>query len=168
MSVFYEFEEIDFLTAGTVGAPGSRTFFVQALVGERRITVKCEKQQVAAIAQYLRGVLADLPAPDPPLEAVPLDTTDGPEPLFVLGPVGLGLDRAQDRFLVQLEEVLPTDDDGEPIEGFEQGHIRLYLTSAQAAAFTDIADDLVAAGRPPCHWCGRPLSPEGHLCPRMN
>ena len=26
----------------------------------------------------------------------------------------------------------------------------------------------VAAGRPPCPFCGDPLDPSGHVCPRAN
>jgi hypothetical protein len=26
----------------------------------------------------------------------------------------------------------------------------------------------VAAGRPNCRWCGFPIDPDGHPCPRMN
>lgn len=168
MSIFYEFEQVDALTTGTVGQPGDRTFYLQARVGPRRVTVKCEKQQVSAIADYLRGVLADLPVPDERPYPVSLDTTDGPESLFVLGPIGLGLDRANERFLVQLEEVVPVDENGEPEAEADQGHIRLFITPVQAAVFIETADGVVAAGRPPCRWCGRPMSPDGHPCPRMN
>ena len=41
-----------------IGEPGSRVFYLQARSGPQRVTVKCEKQQVSAIAQYLRRVLA--------------------------------------------------------------------------------------------------------------
>ena len=50
----------------------------------------------------------------------------------------------------------------------DRGHIRLYVTRSQAAAFCDHADELVAAGRPNCQWCGNPIDPDGHPCPRMN
>ena len=59
--IFYEFEEVDTFTAGAGGRPGARTFFLQARQGRTRVAVKCEKQQVAAISQYLRRVLNDLP-----------------------------------------------------------------------------------------------------------
>jgi hypothetical protein len=29
-------------------------------------------------------------------------------------------------------------------------------------------DALVKAGRPPCQFCGNPLDPNAHLCPRAN
>ena len=50
----------------------------------------------------------------------------------------------------------------------DRGHIRLYMTRSQAAAFCEHADELVAAGRPSCQWCGNPIDPDGHPCPRMN
>jgi hypothetical protein len=29
-------------------------------------------------------------------------------------------------------------------------------------------ESIVAAGRPACQWCGNPIDPDGHICPRMN
>ena len=179
MSVFFEFEEVDTFTAGAIGEPGSRTFFLHARAGQQRVTVKCEKQQVTAIAQYLRRVLSDLPPPeDRPLQ---FDLRDPGEQSFVLGPIGLGYDRGNDRLLVQLEELVPSsfdddDDDTEDddsglddaVDDTDRGHIRLYMTRSQAAAFCEHADELVAAGRPNCQWCGNPIDPGGHPCPRMN
>ena len=96
---------------------------------------------------------------------------------FVLGPVGLGYDRGNDRLLVQLEEMLDSDlasdDDDDEVpaiarEPLDRGHIRFYVTRGQADAFCARADRLVAAGRPTCMWCGHPMDPDGHTCPRMN
>ena len=173
MSIYFEFDEVDTFTAAAIGEPGSRTFYLHARAGQQRVTVKCEKQQVTAIAQYLRKVLSDLPPPeDRPL---PIDLRDPGEQSFVLGPIGLGYDRSNDRLLVQLEELVPTaldeeDEDEEVVEDVDddRGHIRLYMTRSQAAAFCDHADELVAAGRPNCQWCGNPIDPDGHPCPRMN
>jgi uncharacterized repeat protein (TIGR03847 family) len=168
---FYEFDEVDTFTAAAIGEPGSRVFYLHARAGQRRVTVKCEKQQVTAIAQYLRRVLSDLPPPeDRPL---PFDLGDPGEQSFVLGPIGLGYDRGNDRLLVQLEELIPStgDEDDEAAvvdDDPDRGHIRLYVTRSQAAAFCEHADELVAAGRPNCQWCGNPIDPDGHPCPRMN
>ena len=172
MTVFFEFEEVDAFTATAIGEPGSRTFYLQARAGAQWVTVKCEKQQVRAIAQYMRRVLSDLPPPENrPLPSA-ADARDPGEQSFVLGPIGLGYDRSNDRLLVQLEELIVGDDEEDELEAVEQasdrGHIRLYVTRSQAAAFCDHADDLVAAGRPTCMWCGNPIDPDGHPCPRMN
>jgi uncharacterized repeat protein (TIGR03847 family) len=181
MSVFFEFDEVDSFSAAAIGEPGSRVFYLHARAGTQRVTVKCEKQQVTAISQYLRRVLSDLPPPeDRPLPgAVDLgEQSEVTDQTFVLGPIGLGYDRGNDRVLVQLEELVATDadDDREEEEEEEEevepapdrGHIRLYVTRSQAAAFCDHADEVVAAGRPLCMWCGFPIDPDGHPCPRMN
>ena len=111
--VFYEFEEVDTFTTGAVGRPGERMFFLQARNGRTRVAVKCEKQQVAAISQYLRRVLNDLPpAEERPLPAA-LQLVEPVDVVFVLGPIGLGYDRATDRLVVQLEEVGEVDEEGD-------------------------------------------------------
>ena len=40
--------------------------------------------------------------------------------------------------------------------------------SRLARAFARRAVAVVAAGRPPCPFCGQPLDPDGHICPRAN
>ena len=168
MSVFYEFDEVSAFTVGTVGRPGERIFLRQARADGQRVTVKCEKQQTAAIVQYLRRVLADLPpAEDRPMSGA-LELRDPLDAAFVLGPIGLGYDRSNDRVLIQLEEVSEVDEEGEPVDNDDRGHVRLYLSRGQAAAFCDQADSVVEAGRPACQWCAFPMDPDGHDCPRMN
>jgi uncharacterized repeat protein (TIGR03847 family) len=169
VSVYYDFDEVDAFTVGAIGEPGSRIFYLQARRGGTRVTVKCEKQQASAIAEYMRRVLTDLPAPtDKPMPAA-MELTTPVDAVFVLGPVGLGYDRGHDMLLVQLEEVIEVDEEGEPVEDDEdRGHVRVFLTRSQAAAFCEHADAVVAAGRPSCRWCGRPMDVEGHACPRMN
>ena len=168
MSVFYEFDEVSAFTVGTVGRPGERTFFLQVRADGQRVTVKCEKQQTAAIVQYLRRVLADLPpAEDRPMSGA-FELREPIDAAFVLGPIGLGYDRSNDRVLIQLEEVGEVDEEGELIEDDDRGHVRLYLSRGQAAAFCDHADVVVEAGRPACQWCAFPIDPDGHDCPRMN
>jgi uncharacterized repeat protein (TIGR03847 family) len=172
MSAFYEFEDVDAFTAGAIGQPGSRVFFLQARHGRQRVGIKCEKQQVSAIAQYLSKVLNDLPPPnEKPLPAA-LELVEPIDEVFVLGPIGLGYDRASDRLVVQLEEVrfddpdVDDDDDDDDVSG--DGHVRLYVTRGQAASFVEHAEQVVAAGRPECRWCAHPIDPDGHPCPRMN
>ena len=169
MSVYYDFDEVDAFTVGALGQPGSRVFFLQARRGTTWVTVKCEKQQASAIADYLRRVLNDLP--DPTEKPVPaaMELAAPVETAFILGPVGLGYDRATDRVLVQLEEVIDLDEEGEPLdEDADRGHLRVFLTRSQAAAFCEHTDNVVSAGRPACRWCTQPINPEGHACPRMN
>ncbi len=167
MSIWYEFEELESFTTGTVGQPGQRTFFLQIRAGHQHIAVKCEKQQVAAMADYLNKVLVDLPPPeDRPIPAA-LELHAPVEAEFVLGTIGLGYEPGSDRIVVQLDEIVPTDDEGTPLSD-DQSQIRVHLSRGQAAAFCEHAHDVVAAGRPPCRWCQGPIDPDGHACPRMN
>jgi uncharacterized repeat protein (TIGR03847 family) len=180
-AIFYEFDEVDEFSASAIGEPGSRVFYLSARHGRQRVTVRCEKLQVKAISTWLRNVLNDLP----PTEHRPLlgqpDLGVAPDHAFVLGPIGLGYDRVNDRLLVQLEELIDadidddTDDDddaettpADATESVDRGHIRFYVTRGQADAFCEHADRVVAAGRPPCQWCGQPIDPQGHACPRLN
>lgn len=168
MSVFHEFDEVDKFTVGTQGRPGARTFFLQIRAQGKRLAVKCEKQQAAAISQYLDKVLADLPpAEDRPIQ-VAMELTSPVEPIFVLGPIGLGYDRSNDRVLLQLEEIGEVDENGEMIDDDDRGHIRVYITRGQAAAFAKHAGNIIESGRAECQWCAMPMDPDGHACPRMN
>jgi uncharacterized repeat protein (TIGR03847 family) len=176
VSVFFEFDEVDEFSASAIGEPGSRVFYLSARHGRQRVTVRCEKLQVKAISTWLRNVLNDLPpSENRPMLGQP-DLGVAPDHAFVLGPIGLGYDRVNDRLLVQLEELLDDDmsdddeSDDEPAEteARDRGHIRFYVTRGQADAFCDHADRVVAAGRPPCQWCGNPIDPQGHACPRLN
>jgi uncharacterized repeat protein (TIGR03847 family) len=169
MAAFFEFEDVDTFTVGAVGRPGERVFFLQARVDGRRVAIKCEKQQAGALAQYLQRMLTDLPAPlDMPLPAS-LEPSPPIEPLFILGPIGLAYDRDLDRFVVVLEEVVTTDEEGEVVgDEDDRGKVRLRITRAQALAFSSRSDEVIAAGRPSCMFCGQPMDPDGHPCPRMN
>jgi uncharacterized repeat protein (TIGR03847 family) len=176
VTAFYEFDEVDEFSASAIGEPGSRVFYLSARHGRQRVTVRCEKLQVKAISTWLRNVLNDLP----PSEHRPMAGVSGlgvaPDHVFVLGPIGLGYDRVNDRLLVQLEELVDSDvsedeDDDDRLSSADttdRGHIRFYVTRGQADAFCEHADRIVAAGRPPCQWCGNPIDPRGHACPRMN
>ena len=148
-------------TAGTVGPPGQRVFFLQARDGDLVVTVRCEKQQVSALADYFDGLLDDL---EPALYGVAggdLRFTEPFQELWTVGPIGVAYDEPGDRIVVVLEELVPEDDD-------EGASVKVHLNRAQVSSFVAHARNLVSAGRPPCRFCGLPLDPEGHACPRMN
>jgi hypothetical protein len=42
------------------------------------------------------------------------------------------------------------------------------LEPGYARAFVRRAQSVVSAGRAPCQFCGNPIDPAGHLCPRAN
>jgi uncharacterized repeat protein (TIGR03847 family) len=164
--LFAEYDDVDEFSVGALGEPGQRVFLLQCRHGDVRITIKIEKQQAQAMSLYLRRVLEDLPraqaVPKPPSIVPPFDAE------FVLGEIGLGYELEGARVLVQLDEIEPTDEEGEPVADVPRGHVRVFLSPAQALAFCEQSDDAVAGGRPSCRWCEMPINADGHLCPRMN
>lgn len=172
MTTYRDFDAPDAFTTAALGRPGQRIFLIQVRGEGTVITLKCEKQQVAAIAHFVRELLSDLPDGDVPLpsalDIIPPRGTDPEAFDFVVGPIGVAYDRELDRVVIQLDEMVPLDENGEPDPDVVAGRVRGLITRGQALAFCDHADDVVAAGRPNCRWCGYPIDPDGHPCPRMN
>lgn len=165
MSESFDLGEVDHFTVGTVGEPGARVFLLQAAVGDQMVTVKCEKQQVAALAEYLQGVLADLAASDEP-PPTNLDLRTPLEPEWTVGTLSVAYDDTADRIVLLIEEA--GDDEGdELIDSPEQSRLRVRLRRVQVSALVKHATELVEAGRPPCPICGHPRGPD-HACPRTN
>jgi uncharacterized repeat protein (TIGR03847 family) len=78
---------------------------------------------------------------------------------------------AEPAVLVVLEElVVGDDDDPDADEPSTEATdtVRVQLTRAQVSSFIRSSRELVASGRPPCRFCGLPVDPDGHPCPRMN
>ncbi len=167
MSTYCESDDVDAFTTAAIGEPGSRTFYLQIRSQGRHITMKCEKQQVAALSQYIRQLLADAPdVKERPLDdamqmTTPLDVE------FIVGTVGIAYDPRSDQMVIQIDE-MRDDEAFTEGEDDEVGRVRIYISRGQAAAFCEHADDVVAAGRPACIFCGRPKNVDGHACPRMN
>jgi uncharacterized repeat protein (TIGR03847 family) len=157
----YDLPAPDVFTAGTVGPPGQRVFYFQARHADTVVTLRCEKQQVAALAEYLDGLLDDLEPSPYGVAASDLHLAEPFEEGWTVGPIGVAYDEPDDRIVVVLEELVDEDDDS-------GASVRVRLTRAQVQAFVNHARGLVAAGRPPCRFCGLPIDPDGHHCPRMN
>jgi uncharacterized repeat protein (TIGR03847 family) len=166
MAESHDFEAVDRFTAGTLGEPGARTFLFQAQAGAVQVTVKCEKQQVAALSEYLQGVLADLPAVETAAESA-VDLTLAPpyEPDWVAGTLSVAYDDVSDRIVILVEEVGEVDEDD--LLDDDRASLRVRLTRAQVTALVDHAVELVEGGRPTCPVCGHPMGPD-HACPRTN
>jgi uncharacterized repeat protein (TIGR03847 family) len=211
----FVFDPPDRFVTGTVGTPGSRTFYLQARAGEKIVSVSLEKVQVAVLAERLAALLDELerrglarPERSDGDEA-PLD-----EPLnelFRANALTLAWDGDAERVVIEAREAVIADADDEEDEGDEDEgpdeivieteaepdvdaaneaaleglaaaaleaaaslradesdvmSVRLQPTDARA--FVERTVKILASGRPPCPFCGEPLDPQGHLCPRRN
>jgi len=160
MSSSFELGDVDGLTAGTVGQPGQRVFYLQARHPGGVVSLRLEKGQVAALCRYLDEMLADLA----PVEPAPGDM-DLVEPVvaeWVVASLGVSYDEGIDRVVLVAEELVDEEAAEEPARA------SIRATREQMAAFARHGNSVVAAGRPPCPLCGGPLDPEGHMCPRLN
>jgi uncharacterized repeat protein (TIGR03847 family) len=177
--VVHSFDPPERFVVGTVGAPGQRTFFLQARAGARLTSVALEKQQVQILAREVDELLdkliqvGDTEATVPAV--TPVDLTDanpleGPiEEEFRAGTITLSWDATDERIVIEVFPVVELDPDAEEGEEPEPEEMFLVrLPAAQARAFCSRAESVVEAGREPCPFCGGPMDPGGHLCPRAN
>lgn len=165
------FDEPDRFVAGTVGDPGDRAFYLQARKGGALVSVGIEKVQVAALAARLDDLLDAVDA----RVARPPTTDEHPleEPvveLFRVGAMALAWDPEAEAVVIEAQT--PTED-GDYVELPDDADdgpdlLRVRLDPADARGFARRAEALVAAGRPSCPFCGQPLDPAGHFCPRNN
>jgi uncharacterized repeat protein (TIGR03847 family) len=161
----WELDQPGRFTAGALGDPGRRVFYFQAFGNDVEVSLKCEKQQAQALAEHLVKLLADLPA-DEPADVDPADALPPGELEWVVGSISIGVDRANERLVVLLEELLVDEDDQATVG--EPGRLRVSLTREQVRAFAAQVAALTAEGRPLCRLCDQPIDPDGHACPRLN
>lgn len=160
----FDLPDVDRFTAGAVGQPGSRVFYLQAMAGTEVVTLRLEKQQVGALAQYLAELLHDLPSPADDEIPTDLDLVEPVQEAWIVGQLGVVFDETRDRMVVRADELAVEEEDDEVTLGMA----RFGLTRAQVQAFVVHATSLVSSGRPPCPLCGRPIDPEGHMCIKTN
>jgi uncharacterized repeat protein (TIGR03847 family) len=193
--VVHSHEQPDRFVAGTVGPPGSRTFFLQARSGSRVTSVALEKQQVSILAERVDLLLDEAlrrSGGDAAIPAVaPVDLRDG-EPLdqpiveeFRVGTITLSWDSEEGVVVIELFPVAVASEPSEEDDADDSDDARVETSSADleveadevvlvklqpayARAFVRRAQSVVSAGRPPCQFCGGPLDPDGHICPRAN
>ncbi|MEX1262594.1 MAG: DUF3090 domain-containing protein [Actinomycetota bacterium] len=162
---------VDRITAGTIGEPGSRTFFLQARAAGEIVTVVVEKQQVQLLAASILELLADLE----------LETGAGPgeselsleepiDPRWRAGKLSIGYDHDRALFVLEIEELTPgeEDEDAGLALGGDHDVVQLAASREQMFALSRHSATVVGQGRPACQFCGNPMDAEGHACPAMN
>ncbi|GAA5163112.1 DUF3090 family protein [Ornithinimicrobium tianjinense] len=166
--------------AGSVGPPGQRTFFLQVSDGRRRTTISLEKEQVRLLGLSLVELVDEVAAIEGSVEAAAryVDTAplDAPfEDDFRVQRLSVAWEAARGRVVVEafdrpdvedLLELDPTDD--YPWTGRPPRAVSIVLEPARARAFAQRCTSSLEGGRPSCPFCGQPLDPTGHICPRAN
>ncbi|NCF66032.1 MAG: DUF3090 family protein [Chloroflexi bacterium] len=162
-----ELNPVSFLTVGTVGPPGQRVFYLQGSRRNETISLIVEKQQMAVLADSIESFLDELE------EKHPAETRDSEESvmqdmrlrepvegLYRVGNMGLGYNESEDQIVLVAYELVDEDEDPDVVS--------FWATRAQMVALIKHTRKVVAAGRPICGNCGRPMDPQGHFCPNRN
>jgi uncharacterized repeat protein (TIGR03847 family) len=160
----YELDPVDWITAGAVGEPGRRTFYVQARRGSSLVAIVVEKAQVSALAQLAHELLARIGVQISPddLDEARMRLLEPVMPVWRAGSMSLGMDAEGLRFLIEADELTEEEAEG--------GRARFWLTRNQLISLAAYAAFAVEAGaRERCQLCGRPIDPvDGHVCPATN
>jgi uncharacterized repeat protein (TIGR03847 family) len=173
-----DLEQVDRITADAVGEPGSRTFYLQMRTGAEIVSVLLEKQQLQLLASSIEELLGQLERATDVAPGAEGGLEEPLEPLWRVGRLSLGYHEDLDLVLLEVEELVPEDEESEeetdvapeavPEPEPERQRIRVWATREQMLGLARHGSAVVAAGRPLCQFCGNPLDPAGHTCPAMN
>jgi uncharacterized repeat protein (TIGR03847 family) len=126
-----------------------------------------EKAQVQAIAARMENMVSEVRKANPliTVDKLPLDDSPLESPIdseFEIGAMSLSWNEETKLICVELFEL---EDDEEDSEGEV---LEINITLGMASSFSSRSKAVVNAGRLPCPFCGIPIDPRGHLCPRAN
>lgn len=161
----FELDPVDWISAGAVGEPGSRTFYVQARKGSEYVALVVEKTQVAALAQLAQQLLgaAGITVTPDDLDERAQRLVEPVEPVWRAGALSLGSDEAAERFLLEAQELVGDEEEDAAVARFWMNRKELVALAAYAAYA------VTAGARERCRLCSRPIDPvSGHVCPATN
>ena len=144
---------VDFITIGTIGPRGKRTFHLQAGHDERLIDFVIEKEQAWALGDAIRDFLDDVDERTQEettveMAAMDMDLREPIQPLFRVAQMGLAYDDAINMVILTSLEMLEEDNEDPSI-------VRMWCTRHQMRALSLQALDVVSAGRPSPKQNGR-------------
>jgi uncharacterized repeat protein (TIGR03847 family) len=178
----------DRFASGAVGDPSDRVFYLQAVQGPRIVSVMLEQEQIAILADRVlavvdelerRGLAAIDAGPAGIVESRPLQQPLREE--FRVGTMTIAWDEDVDELVIEARSMTfdagagesalrdgdEVDDDEIPDDApIGPDVLRVHLTPLMAQQFARRADMIAGDTHPPCPFCGEPLEPTGHLCPR--
>ncbi|MEF2976928.1 DUF3090 domain-containing protein [Subtercola sp. YIM 133946] len=178
-TIVHEFTWPDRVVVGTIGHPGSRTFYLQVRTGPQIVSVALEKEQSALLAEKIDEILDELMSAEgnpfsvpaqTPVELVDNDPLEPVDEQFRTGAMSLGWDPSTLQIVIEafpfsesdVEEAIESDDETLVIDPPEMLVIRAPVGTARA--FAKRTREIVGAGRPLCPLCGAPIDAGGHIC----
>ena len=175
MANVIELNPVDFVTIGTIGPKGQRTFHLQAGADNRIISFTIEKEQARALSEAINELLDDVDERNNTTTEVDfsrfdMDLREPIEPLFRIAQMGLAYEAEKNQIILIAQEYVVSDDDDFDedddlldeedfsflnAEGQEPNVVRMWASAEQMRALSLHAIDIVKSGRPDAKQNGR-------------
>ncbi len=146
MARHIELNPVSFLTVGTVGEPGNRTFYVQGSQGTETISLLIEKEQAATLAANFESLLKELTEKHPNVANEQEDTIwrdmrlkEPVEALFRVGNMGLGYNEETDQVVLVAYELVEEEE--------EPNVVSYWATREQIKLLVAHTESIVKKGR---------------------
>ena len=176
-----ELNPVDFVTIGTIGPKGKRTFHLQAGQDNRLVTFTIEKEQAHALSSAIAELLNDIDEQDNTTSEADFSKLDMAlrepiEPMFRISQMGLAYEPNDNKIILVAQEFVPQDpsetdedldidalDDDEERAAYnlfegadgEPQVVRMWCTREQMRALSLHTMDTVKSGRPDAKQNGR-------------
>lgn len=172
MASMIELNPVDFVTVGTIGPKGQRTFHLQAGKDSRIISFTVEKEQARGLAEAIEELLDDIDERDDTtteadFSRLDMDLREPIEPMFRIAQMGLAYEADNNMIILIAQEYSPSselgDDDVDDDDDFtfldaddsEPNVVRMWCTREQMRALSLHTIDTVKSGRPDAKQNGR-------------
>ena len=172
MASVIELNPVDFVTVGTIGPKGKRTFHLQAGKDSRIISFTIEKEQARGLAEAIEELLDDIDERDNTVteadfSKLDMDLREPIEPMFRIAQMGLAYEPDNNMIILiaqefpqQSDEFEISDSDDDELdfsdsERPEPNVVRMWCTREQMRALSLHAIDTVKSGRPDAKQNGR-------------
>ena len=172
--IIYRHQPATRFIVSAIGDPGERQFFIQVKSDDGINSVTLEKSQVIALTERFEDLVRELrrgklaPAAElsdtPVIDDLPMELPIDED--FRVGVISIIWEN--DLVVVNIQAI--SQDDDLILDDLDSGPDLLIamLKINQVKGFCERAKAIVSAGRPACPFCGLPIDPMGHLCPRAN
>ncbi len=173
-----ELGRAELLDAEAIGQPGNRRFRIYARSPRGTASLWVEREQMEALSLAIDQMLAQIAGgivlraeaqsarPAPP--GAPADFPEEPDVEFQVGKMQISYDEETDLITLRVAPILLIEQEGEMVAADDPDFL-LSITSTrmQAERLSAHISAILAAGRPRCPFCGRPMQ-DGHVCEKQN
>lgn len=149
-----ELNPVEFITIGTIGPKGQRTFHLQAGHDGKLVSFTIEKEQAWALSEAINEFIEELDQrlddhTEVEMASLDMDLREPIQPIFRVAQMGLAYDEDSEYIILIAEEFAQEDDDSDVV--------RMWCSREQAYALSIQAMDMVESGRPSSRQNGRIL-----------